>query len=86
MCHINGYSTMKCDVDSCNNILLKFQQVYASKFMFSCSSYFTGELLEKHKEVMIEMVRRDKNRPSVVMWSLANEPKSFRNESREYFR
>ena len=54
--------------------------------MFSCSSYFTGELLEKHKEVMTEMVRRDKNRPSVVVWSLANEPKSFRNESREYFR
>lgn len=46
---------------------------------------FTEELLQKHKEVMIEIVRRDKNRPSVVMWSLANEPRSFRNESREYF-
>jgi beta-galactosidase/beta-glucuronidase len=54
--------------------------------MLAFSSYFTDELLQKHKEVMTEIVRRDKNRPSVVMWSLSNEPKSFRNESREYFR
>ncbi|XP_023718876.1 beta-glucuronidase isoform X2 [Cryptotermes secundus] len=46
---------------------------------------FSEELLQKHKEVMTDFVRRDKNRPSVVMWSLANEPSSFRNESREYF-
>jgi hypothetical protein len=56
------------------------------KCLFICSSYFTDELLQKHKEVMTELVRRDKNRPSVVMWSLANEPRSFRNESRKYFR
>ncbi|KAJ4445543.1 hypothetical protein ANN_12223 [Periplaneta americana] len=47
--------------------------------------YFTDELLLKHKEVMAEIIMRDKNRPSVVMWSLANEPKSFKNESSAYF-
>ncbi|MDE6413314.1 MAG: beta-glucuronidase, partial [Eubacterium sp.] len=40
-----------------------------------------GELLEKynkrtahHKQVITDMIARDKNHPSIVMWSLANEP------------
>ncbi|PSN36674.1 Beta-glucuronidase [Blattella germanica] len=47
--------------------------------------YFTDELLETHKNVMIDFVRRDKNRPSVIMWSLSNEPRTFKNESSKYF-
>ena len=34
------------------------------------------ENLFHHKEVMWELVRRDKNRPSVIIWSVANEPTS----------
>jgi beta-glucuronidase len=34
---------------------------------------------------MGEMVARDKNRASVVMWSVANEPKSEVPEARPYF-
>ena len=30
---------------------------------------------------MTELVNRDKNHPSVVMWSVGNEPKSYRNAS-----
>ena len=30
--------------------------------------------LEVHKKVLIELIERDYNHPSVVMWSLANEP------------
>ncbi|KAJ9578315.1 hypothetical protein L9F63_005460 [Diploptera punctata] len=48
--------------------------------------YFTDELLEQHKKVMKELVARDKNRPSVIMWSLSNEPRSYKNQSGEYFR
>lgn len=40
-----------------------------------------GELLEKynkrtahHRQVIQDMIARDKNHPSIVMWSLANEP------------
>jgi beta-galactosidase/beta-glucuronidase len=36
---------------------------------------FGDELLANHLTVMKELVERDKNRPSVVMWSLANEPR-----------
>lgn len=48
--------------------------------------YFTDALLEQHKEVMTELVMRDKNRPSVIMWSLSNEPSTYKNQSSEYFR
>lgn len=35
---------------------------------------------------MAELIRRDKNRPSVIMWSIANEPRSQLKEAAEYFR
>ena len=38
--------------------------------------HFGDDLLRNHLTVMKELVARDKNRPSVVMWSIANEPRS----------
>ena len=35
---------------------------------------------------MAELVRRDKNRPSVVMWSVANEPASDVAAAEDYFK
>lgn len=42
--------------------------------------------LDHHLKVMEELIARDKNHPSIVMWSIANEPASFEEESGEYFR
>ncbi|KAK7497277.1 hypothetical protein BaRGS_00011571 [Batillaria attramentaria] len=39
-----------------------------------------------HKAVMEELVRRDKNRPSTVIWSVANEPSSDAPGAEDYFR
>lgn len=36
--------------------------------------------------VMEELIRRDKNRPSVVMWSVANEPASELLPAAYYFK
>ena len=47
---------------------------------------FSNKTLEHHKEVVTEMINRDKNHPSVLMWSLANEPASELKESKDYFR
>lgn len=44
------------------------------------------ESLRHHLEVMKELVHRDKNHPSVVMWSVANEPKTQLTEAEAYFR
>jgi beta-glucuronidase len=38
-----------------------------------------------HRRAIEELVARDKNHPSVVMWSIANEPDSARPEARTYF-
>lgn len=47
---------------------------------------FDNTTLAHHLEVMKEMIGRDKNHPSIVMWSLANEPDSSRPESVPYFK
>ena len=38
-----------------------------------------------HRQAIEELVARDKNHPSVVLWSIANEPESHSEESRTYF-
>jgi len=47
---------------------------------------FDNELLKNHKNVMKELVNRDKNRPSVIAWSIANEPGSEVPEALDYFK
>ncbi|CAI9590473.1 unnamed protein product [Staurois parvus] len=47
---------------------------------------FGNQSLEHHLTVMEELVRRDKNHPSVVMWSVANEPSSELREAGYYFK
>ena len=44
------------------------------------------ENVAKHKSVMNELVHRDKNHPSVVMWSVANEPATSEEKSGPYFK
>lgn len=46
---------------------------------------FRNDTLHHHLDVMAELVRRDKNRPSVVMWSVANEPASNYPAAGPYF-
>jgi beta-glucuronidase len=38
-----------------------------------------------HERVIRELAARDKNHPCVVMWSIAKEPESVTQESRDYF-
>jgi beta-glucuronidase len=40
---------------------------------------------EAHKQAIRELIARDKNHASVVMWSVANEPASHEDGAREYF-
>jgi beta-glucuronidase len=41
---------------------------------------------ETHARAIRELVARDKNHPSVVLWSIANEPESDTEAAEEYFR
>uniref|UniRef100_A0AAG5DLF7 Beta-glucuronidase n=1 Tax=Anopheles atroparvus TaxID=41427 RepID=A0AAG5DLF7_ANOAO len=42
-------------------------------------------LLQKHKSSIEQLVHRDRNHPSVVMWSIANEPRTGKIEADAYF-
>ena len=51
---------------------------------------FTDEFVssrtqESHKQAIRELIARDKNHPSVVLWSIANEPNSSEKGARPYF-
>lgn len=47
---------------------------------------FVPKTLQHHLKVMEELTSRDKNHPSVIMWSIANEPTSNYPESEGYFK
>ena len=53
------------------------------KYWIKAIFFYQAPLLDHHLKVMTELVSRDKNHPSVVMWSVGNEPKSYRNASGE---
>ncbi|PPF80592.1 beta-glucuronidase [Pseudoclavibacter sp. RFBJ3] len=46
---------------------------------------FHDEIREVHAQAIRELIARDKNHPSVVMWCIANEPASFEAGALEYF-
>jgi beta-galactosidase/beta-glucuronidase len=54
-----------------------------------CTSHFRNyspALLEKHKDSLSQLIRRDKNRPSVIFWSIANEARTHLSDADSYFR
>ncbi|KPM09415.1 Beta-glucuronidase-like protein [Sarcoptes scabiei] len=46
---------------------------------------FTNSILEQHLSALRDLIDRDKNRPSVVMWSISNEAASNQADSKSYF-
>lgn len=46
---------------------------------------FNDRTQASHAQGIRELIARDKNHPSVVMWSIANEPESVEDGAREYF-
>lgn len=48
--------------------------------------FVTEQTLDAHLKVLAELVERDRNYPSVVMWSVANEATTNREDSIPYFK
>lgn len=46
---------------------------------------YTPEVLERSKAIISTMIERDKNHPSVIMWSMANEPDARSKEAVDFF-
>lgn len=69
------------------NVVIKLVFPYlVNIFMFYRAVSYGNESLVHHLEVMNEMVRRDKNRPAVIIWSVANEPEITIPEAEYYFK
>jgi beta-glucuronidase len=49
------------------------------------SGRITPATLREHRQLLAEMIARDKNRPSVVMWSVANEASTKEDACVDYF-
>lgn len=46
---------------------------------------YSNELLQNHKYSIEQLIHRDRNHPSVVMWSIANEPRTQQTNADQYF-
>ncbi len=46
---------------------------------------YRDDILEKCKGILTELIERDANHPSVIMWSIANEPDGFTESAGEFF-
>jgi beta-glucuronidase len=47
--------------------------------------FFHKNILKLHQKMLLDLFKRDHRHPSIVMWSLANEPRTSEGISREYF-
>ncbi|KAK2763644.1 beta-glucuronidase precursor [Colletotrichum kahawae] len=45
----------------------------------------SDETRRSHEQAVRELINRDKNHPSVVMWAIANKPAAHKPGAREYF-
>ncbi|XP_050533470.1 beta-glucuronidase-like isoform X2 [Daktulosphaira vitifoliae] len=69
--------------------IMDFADKYGIMIVDECPSVntenYSDKLLKKHTASLAELIKRDKNRPSVIMWSIANEPRSDQKEADSYF-
>lgn len=69
-------------IDECSGVGFNFWGANRTVF---CPELISDETLKTHVQVMKDLIARDKNRPSVIMWSVANEAATYEEGSRPYF-
>ena len=73
-------------IDECPAVGLNdaFSKVYGQQLGNTFKEHM--QTMANHKRVIKEMIERDHDHPSVVMWSVANEPASHEEGAHEYFK
>lgn len=63
------------------------RQVFSYKLscLLNISRNFGDKLYQRHKAYLMEMMNVHRNRPGVIMWSMANEPVSNTKTADYYF-
>lgn len=85
MFHVHAYHSCIIYILYWKNNFFWWNITYLLPF-FHFSNNLGEDSLAHHKVVMEELIRRDKNRPAVIMWSVANEPCSDKPKSVPYFK
>ncbi|KAF7265787.1 hypothetical protein GWI33_020863 [Rhynchophorus ferrugineus] len=70
-------------INECPSVNTMFD---SQRFFFLPFSGYSDSLLQKHKQSLTDLIKRDKNRPSVIMWSVANEPRTQQDPAGSYFK
>ncbi|MEH2920097.1 beta-glucuronidase [Samsonia erythrinae] len=68
------------------NVSLPMLRNFTRPDQLFCPDAINDETQRAHLDAIKELIARDKNHPSVVMWSIANEPDAREVASRDYFR
>ncbi|ELI8127090.1 beta-glucuronidase [Yersinia enterocolitica] len=68
------------------NVSLPMLRNFTRPEKLFCPDAINDETQRAHLDAIRELIARDKNHPSVVMWSIANEPDAREAASRDYFR
>ena len=66
--------------------LMNFMEASTGKKTAFFEKETTPKLLQAHLRALEEMITRDKNHPSVIAWSLLNEPESTNDAAVPYFK
>src|SRR3712207_8466681 len=53
--------------------------------LFRSEGAVDSKTAANHRQAITELIQRDKNHPSVVLWSIANEPNASEDGAREYY-
>jgi beta-glucuronidase len=67
------------------NVSLPMIRNFARPEKLFCPEAINEVTQQAHLDAIRELIGRDKNHPSVVMWSIANEPDAREPASRDYF-
>lgn len=68
------------------NVSLPMLRNFTRPDQLFCPDVINDETQRAHLDAIKELIARDKNHPSVVMWCIANEPDAREVASRDYFR
>lgn len=66
--------------------LMNFVDAGSGKYTSFFESETVPELQKNHLAAVNEMIKRDKNHPSVIAWSLFNEPETISTFAHDYFK
>lgn len=81
--HTRLYSLITLKSDLSEKVLWYILTIRCPASQYTAN--YNQALVEKHKSAMEQLIHRDRNHANVVMWSIANEPRTGQLNDGSYF-